>query len=79
MRVIITVTEFASMPGRYIVKSSGAIDRRGVMHEKDVSGAEAAAAHAMEFAQRCGKSGYQIFAPERVLACIPDDMRGRSG
>lgn len=79
MREIITVTEFSSMPGRYIVTFSGAQDRRGITHGKDVREPEAAAAQAMEFAQRCGKSGYQIFAPKRVLDCIPEDMRGRNG
>jgi len=75
MRAIITVTEYPSMPGRYIVKSGVASDSRGQIVPRDVSGAEAAAAVAMEFAQRC-RSGYQIFAPRRVLDMIPEDMRG---
>lgn len=76
MRAIITVTEYPSMPGRYVVKSSGVVDRRGKAKAYDVRGAEAAAANAMEFAMR-EKNGYQIFAPKDVLECIPIDMRGR--
>jgi hypothetical protein len=64
------------MPGRYIVKSAAAVDSRGMPVPRDVTGAEAAAAEAMEMAQRC-KNGYQIFASRRVIDCIPEDMRGR--
>lgn len=77
MRTIITVTEYPSMPGRYLVMSEVAADKRGNLVPRDVSGAEAAAAVAMEFAQRC-RSGYQVFAPRRVLDLIPTDMRGSS-
>lgn len=78
MRAIITVTEFPSMPGRYNVKSDAETDSRGFNRPRDVAGAEAAAAAAMEYAQRCGSRGYVIFAPRRVLDLIPEDMRGRS-
>ncbi len=77
MRTIITVTEYPSMPGRYLVKSD-AQRRRGIIHPVDVSGPEAAAAKAMEYAQRVGSVGYHIFAPRAVLALIPDDMKSRT-
>lgn len=76
MRTIITVVEFPSMPGRYNVKSDKFSGKYN--HPRDVSGAPAAAAAAMEYAQRVGSRGYQIFAPAAVLAFIPEDMRGRA-
>lgn len=78
MRIIITVTESRSMKGRYTVKSSANKDRRGIVHAADVTGADAAAAQALEYAMRVGSVGYAIVAPSAVLACIPEDMRQRA-
>ena len=76
-RAIITVVEYPSMPGRYKIKSDAAKDRRGVLFCADVRGAAAAAAAALEYAQRLGSRGYQIFAPDAVAVMIPADMRVR--
>ncbi|MFA7386488.1 MAG: hypothetical protein WCZ87_02370 [Thiohalobacteraceae bacterium] len=76
MRTIITVVEYPSMPGRYLVKSD-ANSRDRYNKPRDVWGAGAAAAAAMEYAQISGSIGYQIFAPENVMDMIPVDMRGR--
>jgi hypothetical protein len=77
MRAIITVTESRSMHGRFKVQSSANKDRRGVILSADVTGAEAAAAQALEYAMRVGAVGYAIIAPASVSAHIPDDMRSR--
>lgn len=76
-RAIITVVEYPSMPGRYKIKSDAAKDKRGIMFCADAKGEAAAAAIALELAQRVGSRGYQIFATEKVSAMIPSDMRGR--
>lgn len=76
-RVIITVTMYPSMPGRYLIKSDAQRTRKGINHPRDVSGAGGAAAAAMEYAQRLGSRGYQVFAPKEVMDMIPEDMRGR--
>ena len=64
------------MPGRFIVKSSANRDRRGIAHERDITGASAAAAEALSLALDA-EAGYQIFAPQVVLDIIPTDMRCR--
>ena len=69
-RAIITVTELQS-PGRFSVER-GSGPRR---FRTDISGPAAAAAKAMQYAQRGG--AYQIFAPQKVLDFIPEDMRGK--
>lgn len=78
MRAIITVTESRSMPGRYAVTSSANKDRRGHIHSADVTGPEAAAAKALEYAVRVGAIGYSIISPSSVAKHIPDDMRNRT-
>lgn len=62
-RAIITISEFASIPGKYTVRSDKARDRRGVIFERNVDGASAAAAVALELGMLAGASGYQIFGP----------------
>jgi hypothetical protein len=66
------------MRGRYTVKSSANKDRRGIIPAADVQGADAAAAQALEYAQRVGAVGYAIVGPAAVLALIPPDMRQRA-
>lgn len=78
MRTIITVTEYASMPGRYQVTSGACTDKRGIARQRDVQGDHAAAAVAMELAVEVGSQGYAIFAPRKVLDLVPVDMRSRS-
>lgn len=77
-RTIISVTEYPSMRGRYLVRCDAMKDKRGMTYPYDVSGAAAAAARAMDYAARVGSRGYVIFAPSSVLALIPADMRERA-
>lgn len=78
MRTIISITEFRSMPGRFVVKCDGTRGYRNRPLEADVSGAGAAAAQAMDYAVRHGSKGYVIFGPSSVMQLIPDDMRQRA-
>lgn len=75
-RSIITVTEYPSMPGRFIVTCNTRRNNRGYIHPADVSGAAAAAAKALEYAIHCG-NGYAIIAPASVKNEIPGDMLSR--
>lgn len=78
MRTIITVTESRSMPGRYAIKCDASRDKRGVVPTREVRGEQAAAGVALEYAVGLGSRGYAIVGPEKVLSCIPDDMRERA-
>lgn len=74
MRTIITVTRHPTLTDTYQVAAKGGKARPG---RRDVRGADAAAAKAMDLAISHGSSGYHIFAPAEVIALIPDDMRER--
>lgn len=76
-RAVITISEYASMPGRYIVRSDKARDRRGQIFERQAFDASAAVAIALELGMLAGAGGYEIFGPAAVLSEIPVDMRSR--
>ena len=76
--IIITIEEYASMPGRLSISIAepggrGLIRERGnIPGHRDYA---AAAAAAIGAAMRLGKNGYHIIAPEKVLEHIPDNLR----
>lgn len=74
MSAIITVTEMPSMPGRFTcsVKGDGFREMVGLSAGHDPS---AAAAKAMELSITHGRQGYAIFGPQKVLDCIPPELR----
>lgn len=74
MRTIITVTRHPTLQGVYQCAAQGGGARPG---KKNVDGASAAAAQAMQAAISYGSGGYCIFAPKSVLDFIPTDMRSK--
>lgn len=72
MSKIITVTEYATMRGRYTITVKYATQSRTVSCDADGDGA--AAAKAMEYAIN-GQGEYIIFGSNKVLAHIPQEMR----
>jgi len=70
---IITITEYASMPGRF--KWAAKVGRDERFGDCPGHGPEAAAAMAVDRAIQFNKGGYSIFGPREVLACIPADIR----
>lgn len=69
---IITVTEYATMPGRYTITVKYDTQIRTI--SCDASGDGAAAAKAMEYAIS-STGDYIIFGNNKVLAHIPAEMR----
>lgn len=72
---IITVTEMASMPGRYCCDHKTGMGRTLSTTHAGKDPAEAAA-YAMSIAIH--KSSYVIFGPQRVLDCIPMNLRSKT-
>lgn len=74
MRAVITITEMATIRGRYLysLKGKGARTINGYDAGNDPS---AAAATAMRLAVQFEDTGYAIFAPKNVIDLIPLDMR----
>ena len=76
--IVITIEEWATMPGRLSIsildkKTIRVIKERGnIPGSYDYAGAAAAAIGA---AMRLGKHGYCIFAPQKVLEHIPENLR----
>ncbi|MCK9212867.1 MAG: hypothetical protein M0P52_00100 [Rhodoferax sp.] len=75
MTTIITITEMASMPGRYCCDHKTGTGRTFSTTHAGRDPAEAAA-YAMSIA--IYKSSYVIFGPERVLKHIPVELRSKS-
>lgn len=72
----ITITEFASMPGRYRFSlQAGRTTLQGHDAGQDPA---AAAAKAVELAIAHGRWGYVILAPQKVLDFIPAWLRERA-
>lgn len=77
MITVITVTEMASMPGRFTcTHRTGAAGR--VYNTTHAGGdASAAAAYAVQIALQSG-GDYVILGPQKVLDCIPVQIRTRA-
>ena len=77
MPAIITIEESASMRGTFMisVKSDGL--KRAIKRASAGRDPGAAAAVAMQAAISHGGDSYTIFAPQVVLAMIPEDMRSK--
>lgn len=73
MLTIITVTEYASMPGRY--KWAVQSGQKSFFGDVTPSNPESAAAAAVDVAIRHGRGNYTILAPKKVLDCIPPEIR----
>lgn len=71
---IITVEEYSTMPGRYTCeyRDDGKAANR---FQDDKTGASAIAAVAMRLANET--DNYCIFGPEKVLKCIPENLRAK--
>ena len=74
LRAMIVVTRHPTLQGVYQIQTQGVGARPG---RRDVSGAEAAAAQAMNCAIQYGRPGYHVFAPSEVSKHIPDDMKSK--
>lgn len=74
MKTIITITEMASMPGRFLYSVKTPLKRpiSGRDAGKDPA---AAAAKAVDLAICHGAQGFHIFAPRDVLSFIPPEFR----
>ena len=77
MTTIITVTEMASMPGRFECTHQTGPRGRVYNTTHAGSGPEAAAAYAVQIALQTG-GPYFIMGPKKLLDCIPPEIRVRS-
>lgn len=75
MTTLITVTEMASMPGRYCCNHKTGTGRTYSTTHAGRDPAEAAA-YAVSIALNVS-GPYMIFGPQRVLDCIPAEVRIR--
>lgn len=75
MTTIITITEIASMPGRFCCDHQA--NGRGRVYSTTHAGSDpaGAAAYAVSIAIKYGQ--YVILGPQKVLDCIPPGIRCR--
>lgn len=77
MRTVITITQDRTMPGTKFLVSVESRGMRPVARRQAGYDAGEAAATAMECAIKHGGNGYVIFAPDAVIALIPEEMRSK--
>jgi hypothetical protein len=77
MTTVITVNEFASMPGRFECAHQTGPTGRVYNTTHAGGGPEAAAAYAVKIALQAA-GPYVILGPKKVLDCIPPDIRSRA-
>lgn len=70
----VIITEFPSMPNRFYYTLIIDKQQKSKGRDAGTSGAEAAAAKAVELANSY-YGQYTIFAPKKVLDCIPERLR----
>ena len=77
MTTLITITEMASMPGRFCCSHKKLPIGKTYSTTHAGSDPEGAAAYAMSIALGCS-GAYLVMGPGKVLKCIPPALRSRA-
>lgn len=75
MTTVITITEMASMPGRFCCDYQ--VNGRGRVYSTTHGGKDPAGAAAYAVSIALKYSQYVILGPQKVLDCIPPQIRNR--